>query len=117
MKKFEWIILILLLILITLLLFFKERKVSCFTGTNTLFDLNEMTFIPLEIRTKLKDKVNDAFIPSLAGLMSRWWNSLSQADKDKLLLKIDTYFANAVSEIDKADLSVIIKSPAPNSPQ
>lgn len=116
MNRFEWIVLVLLLVLITILLFYRERKVSCFAGTNTLFDLNEMSFLPTEILAKLKESVNDVFIPSLRGVINRWWNTLDQNEKNSYIEKIDSYFKDASAENDKAVISVKIKSPVPNSP-
>lgn len=86
---------------------------SCFAGTNTLFDLNEMSFLPTELRTLVKDRVNDLIVPAMGNIFNRWWGSLSQSDKDGYIEKIETFFTKLKTEMDNSNIEVNVKSPSP----
>jgi hypothetical protein len=104
------VILIGVLALITALLFFrcKQQRISYFSGSNTVFDLNEMSWIPTEIKTLLKNRINDDVVPAVRNLMQRSWANVSQAEKDEILTKGNEFFTKLVAEIDKASLSVTV---------
>lgn len=100
---FVWIAIgILFYIVIT-----QPQKISFYRKTNTLFDLNEMTFIPDDIRKKLKDVVNDKIIPALRTKTRSKWNSMTKEEKSKLFLDIDTYVNRAIDSINKADIDTL----------
>jgi hypothetical protein len=108
-----------LLILLTILLFFKCRRgVSYFssprvpfTGTNTIFAMNEFDWIPSEVKDLLRDRINVDVIPALRTMTQRSWNSVS--DKTLALEELDNFFKKFVDEINKANITLSTGSPSP----
>ena len=44
-----------------------------------------MSWIPSEIRTELKDGVNDKIVPALRTMVTNLWNNTPQTQKDELI--------------------------------
>jgi hypothetical protein len=98
-----------LLILLTILVFFRCRRgVSYFSGSNTFFAMNELDWIPSEIKNLLRDRINDDVVPAIKNLAQRSWANISQAEKDEILAKGNSFFTNLVTEINKASLTVTV---------
>lgn len=93
---------VLLWIAIVILFFLVLRpRLSKYEGTNTMFDLNELSWIPSEIRTKIKNGINDKIIPAMKDLSLILYNKLSSEQKTYLLNDIDIVCDNIANEMNK----------------
>jgi hypothetical protein len=102
-----------LLILLTILVFFRCRRgVSYFSGSNTFFAMNELDWIPSEIKNLLRDRINDDVIPAMKTMAQRSWDSISTSEKTKILDKGNSFFTNLVTEINRANIEVSTGSPS-----
>lgn len=91
---------ILLWIAIVVLFFLVLRpRVSKYEGSNTIFDLNELSWIPNELKTKLKDDINDQIVPLMKTMMDTFWSSLSTDDKTRIFSDIDSQIEKAKTYI------------------
>lgn len=74
-------------------------KISNYEGSNTIFDLNELSWIPAAVKIKLKNGINDQIIPQMKTSIDMFWNSLSQEEKFQFLNYIDQYITQTVTQI------------------
>ena len=100
---FQWTVIILLGV-IALIVFTKTK--SNFSGPNTIFEMNELKWIPTDIRTLMKDRINDDIVPSLSLLAERSWNSGTPSEQTSLLQSIDDIFTELKTKIDESFLSI-----------
>lgn len=108
---FQWTVIVLLGLIA--LLIFSKSSLSKYSGKDTIFDLNELSWIPLEIRTLMKNRINDDVIPSLTILSQKTWAEVPSSQKTVILKATDDYFTALKKEIDQANLTVGVPAPAP----
>lgn len=88
-------------VVVLFFLVLRPRGISNYEGTNTIFDLNELSWIPTEVRTKIKDGINDKVIPAMKDLSLFLYEKLSSEQKTLLLNDIDIVCNNIANEIKK----------------
>lgn len=88
-------------IVVLFFLMLRPREISNYEGSNTIFDLNELSWIPDPIRSKLKNGVNDIIISNMKTMMTNFWNSLTEVDKTEILNAIDLKIRNEVENANE----------------
>lgn len=74
-------------------------KISNYEGSNTIFDLNELSWLPSEVKTKLKNGINDRIIPQMKTSIDTFWNGLTPQEKTTFLNSIDQYMSETITNI------------------
>lgn len=74
-------------------------KISNYEGSNTIFDLNELSWLPSEVKTKLKNGINDRIIPQMKMSIDTFWNGLTPQEKTTFLNSIDQYMSETITNI------------------
>jgi GTP-dependent phosphoenolpyruvate carboxykinase len=75
--------------------------------------MNEFDWIPTPIRDVLRDGINYKIVPAMKNNLSRWWNGLSQTEKDRLINQISRYADEIEREINSATITARVTSPTP----
>lgn len=119
MKDSNWMILIGVLALVTLLVFFRcKRGVSYFSGspfpgTNTIFDLNEMSWIPSEIKTLLKNRINNELVPTMSTISNNAWSSLSSTQRTEIIDELNKFITDSIAIMNGSSVTVSKKPQSP----
>lgn len=91
---------ILLWIAIVVLFFLVLRpKISNYEGTNTIFDLNEFSWIPTDVLKKIKDGINDKIIPAMKDSAVIVYDKIPQSEKIKAIGDIDIICDNIAKKM------------------
>ena len=108
-----------LLCVIVYLAFFKRKSFfspSPFPITS-IFDINELSWIPSEVRELLRNKINFEIIPALTNLSNSSWNALSSTEKTDLLGIMTSDMDNLKTILESSSpISIKKKRHSPSSP-
>ena len=99
---------------------FTKTHVSNYSGTNTLFDLNELSWIPTQVRTALKDGIHDKIIPAMTKAAELTWNKTPVGTQDEIITYITQACDSISKEIETQSKNITFstkdrKSPSPSS--
>ncbi len=108
------IVIITLLLLVVFLVFSGQKRRSFFSPSpypiNSIFDINELSWIPSDIKEIMKYKINYEIVPALTSLSIRSWDDLSESKKTKLLDVLRDDFDSLKASIDSSTIGIQDKS-------
>lgn len=87
------------IVILFFLVFRPIGKISNYEGSNSIFDLNELSWIPSVILKKFKDGVNDKIIPAMRDSALIIYDKIPESEKTKFINDIDIIFDNIAKKI------------------
>lgn len=99
--------------------FFSRRSMSCFSPSpiplqlSSFFDMNELSWIPSDVRLLLRNRINGDIIPSMSQAAQRSWNSIPDSEKQNIIAIMNTFFDNLKTELDRSNIELSVSSPSP----
>lgn len=115
MKDSNWMILIGVLALFAALMFFrcKQQRISYFSGSNTIFAMNEFDWIPSDVKTILINRINDDIVPAMKSSIQASWGAIPLAQRTKFLKELNDFFTESTNQINASTITISEKSPTP----